>query len=595
MDYATAQSLPAVFFAKAAELGDRPFLWSKGNGAWKAISWKQAAEHVRALAQGLIAMGVQPGDRLLLVSENRPEWALADLAVMTAGAITVPAYTTNLPNDHLHILNNSGAVGAMVSTKALAGRLLPAVMQAPHCRFLVPLEPLGQQQALTARVLTWQELEEEGKRAASAVDERLATLKRDDVACFIYTSGTGGTPKGVMLSHANILANCDGANDLLLTLGLDDEVFLSFLPLSHSYEHTAGLHFPISIGAQIYYAESVEQLGNNMAEVKPTIMTAVPRLYETLHAKLRAGLAKQSATKQKLFNKALALGLKRWKGERLSLAEKIADRIVDRLVRDKVRARFGGRLKALVSGGAALNPEIGYYFQALGLNLLQGYGQTESSPVVSCNRPGMIRLETVGPPVKGVEVKIAEDGEILVRGELVMKGYWGDPEGTARTVRDGWLYTGDIGEFDAEGRIRITDRKKDIVVLSGGDNVSPARVESLLTLEPEIEQAMVIGDKRPNIVALIVPDRGFIERFARASKKPADLKLLADDPALHEALKPVVDRVNKNLSVIERVRRFAIAREPFSTENEMMTPTMKIRRHKIKAAYGPQLDALYGK
>jgi long-chain acyl-CoA synthetase len=593
MDYAKAPSLPAVFFAKAAELGDRPFLWAKREGAWKPIAWRQAAEHVRALAEGLIALGVQPGDRLMLVSENRPEWALADLAVMSAGAVTVPAYTTNTPGDHLHILNNSGAVGAMVSSKALASRLLPAVMQAAHCRFLVPLEPLGQQQALTARVLTWQELEEEGKKVPSQVDARLAALKRGDVACFIYTSGTGGTPKGVMLSHANILANCDGAHDLLVELGLSDEVFLSFLPLSHSYEHTGGLHFPISIGAQIYYAESVESLAGNMAEVRPTIMMAVPRLYETLHGKLRQGLSKQSAFKQRLFAKALALGLKRQHGQRLSLGEKLVDRMVDKLVRDKVRARFGGRLKALVSGGAALTPEIGYYFQALGLNLLQGYGQTEASPVVSCNRAGKTRLETVGPPVKGVEVRIAEDGEILVKGELVMKGYWGDPEGTAKAVRDGWLHTGDIGEIDAEGRIRITDRKKDIVVLSGGDNVSPARVESLLTLEPEIEQAMVVGDKRPNLVGLIVPDRGFLEDFARARGKPADLKALAGDPALHAALAPVLDRVNKNLSVIEKVRRFLIAREPFSTENEMLTPTLKIRRHKIKAVYGTALEALY--
>jgi long-chain acyl-CoA synthetase len=594
MDYAKAASLPAVFFAKAAELGERPFLWAKREDAWKPITWRQAAEHVRALAQGLIALGVKPGERLMLVSENRPEWALADLAVMSAGAITVPAYTTNTPGDHLHILNNSGAVGAMVSSKALAGRLLPAVMQAGHCRFLVPLEPLGHQQELTARVLTWQELEEEGKQAPPQVDERLAALKRDDVACFIYTSGTGGTPKGVMLSHANILANCWGAFDLLAELGLSEEVFLSFLPLTHSYEHTGGLHFPISIGAQIYYAESVEALAANMAEVRPTIMTAVPRLYETLYGKLRQGLAKQSAFKQRLFAKALALGLKRQRdAQRLSLGEAVMDRIVERLVRDKVRKRFGGRLKALVSGGAALNPEIGWYFQALGLNLLQGYGQTEASPIVSCNRPGKIRLETVGPPVKGVEVRIAEDGEILVKGELVMKGYWGDAEGSARTVRDGWLHTGDIGEIDAAGRIRITDRKKDIVVLSGGDNVSPARVESLLTLEPEIEQAMVVGDKRPNLVGLIVPDRGFLESFARARGKRADLKVLADDPELHAALAPVLDRVNKTLSVIEKVRRFLIAREPFTTDNEMLTPTLKIRRHKIKAVYGPALDALY--
>jgi long-chain acyl-CoA synthetase len=267
-------------------------------------------------------------------------------------------------------------------------------------------------------------------------------------------------------------------------------------------------------------------------------------------------------------------------GRRLGLWESLKDAALERLVRNKVRGRFGGRLKAFVSGGAALNPDIGWFFQALGLNLLQGYGQTESAPVVSANRPGKIKMPSVGPAVKGVTVRIAEDGEILVRGELVMQGYWQDPEGTARAIQDGWLHTGDIGHLDEDGYIFITDRKKDILVLSGGDNVSPARIEGRLTLEPEIEQAMVYGDRKPNLVALIVPSRDFTQAHA-------------DPVRAHEAMGKVLDRVNRELSVIEKVRRFALAPEPFSTENEMLTPTMKIRRHKIKAAYGALLEGLY--
>ncbi len=581
MDYARWSSLPALFFHQAGRLGDKPFLWAKQEGAWRPLTWSEVARRVRHLALGLKVLGLKRGERVLLVSENRPEWFIADFAIMAAGGITVPAYTTNLPADHRHILTNSGAVLALVSTKALAARLLPALPEAPACRAVIALEDPGQAQASTTRLLRWQAVEEAGASQADDLDASVAALQRSDTAIFIYTSGTGGVPKGVMLSHGNILANCLGAYDLLVSLGLGDEIFLSFLPLSHSYEHTAGLCFPMSIGAQIYYAESVESLLSNLAEAKPTIMTAVPRLYETMHTRIRLGLAKQTPLQRRFFGEALRLGLKRVKeGQRLGLWEKLKDAALERLVRDKVRGRFGGRLKAFVSGGAALNPDIGWFFQALGLNLLQGYGQTESAPVVSANRPELIKMPSVGPAVKGVTVKIAEDGEILVRGELVMQGYWQDPEGTARAIQDGWLHTGDIGHLDEDGYIFITDRKKDILVLSGGDNVSPARVEGRLTLEPEIEQAMVYGDRKPNLVALIVPSRD----FAQAHPDPA---------GAHEAMGKVLDRVNRELSVIEKVRRFALAPEPFSTENEMLTPTMKIRRHKIKAAYGALLEGLY--
>ena len=396
-----------------------------------------------------------------------------------------------------------------------------------------------------------------------------------------------------MLSHKAILHNCAGAKDALTEIGLGDETFLSFLPLSHSYEHTAGQFFPISIGAEIYYAESVETLGNNMLEAKPTIMTAVPRLYEMLHQRITAGVKKTGGGKEKLFMKALALGRRRHAGERLRLGEKIQDLVLDKLVRDKVRARFGGRLKALVSGGAPLNPDIGIFFTALGLRLLQGYGQTETAPVVSVNRASLVKMHTVGPPLLDTEVKIADDGEILVRGDLVMQGYWGKEDETRETIVDGWIHTGDIGEFDEDGYLMITDRKKDIIVNSGGDNLAPQRIEGIICLESEIAQAMVYGDKHPHITALLVPDEEWLKEWSKDTGKSAKLSDVSRDEKLITALRPAMDRINKGLSNIEKVRRFMVAEEPFTIDNAQLTPTMKVRRHKLNEVYGERLERLY--
>ncbi len=397
-----------------------------------------------------------------------------------------------------------------------------------------------------------------------------------------------------MTTHANIMANCYGAYRLLQTIGLGDEVFLCFLPLSHSYEHTAGLMFPISLGAEIYFAEGAETLAANMLEARPTIMTAVPRLYETMHQRILRGIERQGGLSAKLFHLALRLGRKRLdRTASLTLAERALDLVAELLVRGKVRRRFGGRLKAMVSGGAPLNPEIGRFFLALGVRLLQGYGQTEASPVVSANPPRRIKIDTVGPPLDGVEVRIADDGELLVRGELVMKGYWNDPEATARTLVDGWLHTGDVGMLDEDGYIRITDRKRDFIKSSGGDMVSPARVEGYLTLAPEIGQAMVFGDRRPYLVAVIVPHAEFLESFARRRGVAPELAALAADGELQKFIAAAVARVNAELSPVERVRRFVIAAEPFTTVNGQMTPTLKIKRHAIRHAYGAALAALY--
>jgi long-chain acyl-CoA synthetase len=434
MDYESVRNLPTMFFDQAERYADRPFLWSKRDKEWRSQSWSEAAARISELSRTLRALGVEPGDRVALVSENRPAWLIADVAIMAAGAITVPAYTTNSEDDHHYLLNDSGAKGLIISTRALAKRALPAAMRTPATEFAICLEAPEPLPGQGLRIFTWEEALQKGRDLADDVREFAAKPERTDTCCLIYTSGTGGQPKGVMLSHGAIICNCMGACQVISALpGFQEpgEVFLSFLPLSHAYEHTAGQFFPMSIGAEIYYAESLDKLVANIAESRPTIMTAVPRLYESIYARILRGLKSQSAFKQNLFMKAVALGRKRCEDpDSLSIGERLQDALLDILVRKKVAGRFGGRLKAFVSGGAALNYEIGIFFVALGVRLLQGYGQTESAPVVSVNRHEPNKLDTVGPPLKGVEVRIADDGEILVRGELLMKGYWNNAEAT---------------------------------------------------------------------------------------------------------------------------------------------------------------------
>ncbi len=575
-------NLAAMFFARAERHGDRPFLWAKRERVYRPITWRAAAAQVSDLARGLRALGLQRGDRVGLVSENRPEWAIADLAIISAGCVTVPAFTSHTVEEHRYLLANSGARAVIVSTSALAQRVLPAADQVDSVAHVIVVDDLARGQVSHTDIHRMEEVLARGREAGGDVAAWVGEFGRDHLACLIYTSGTGGLPKGVMTSHGNIMANCHGAFRLLEILGLDDEVFLNFLPLSHAYEHTAGLMFPISIGAAIYFAEGAETLATNLLEARPTLMTAVPRLYETMHQRMLHAIEREGGFKAKLFFRALDLGTKRLADPRsLGFLERVTDRILDRLVRDKLRQRFGGRLKAMVSGGAPLNPRIGTFFLALGLRLLQGYGQTEASPVVSANRPDRIKVDTVGPPLEGVEVKLAADGEILVRGDLVMKGYWNDPEATARALDGGWLHTGDVGEIDRDGYIRITDRKRDFIKNSGGDLIAPARVEGYLTLEPDIAQAMVYGDRHAYLVAVIVPAEELLDRGSES------------DTDLVKRLTAVVARVNQGLAGSERVRRFVITREPFTTANGQMTPTLKIRRHAIRQAYGAALEALY--
>ena len=587
-------SVVKIFEKQSSTLQDQPYLWRKIDDKYSSLSWKEVRINVERFSTALKNIGILEGDRVVIVSENRPEWQIADLSIMAVGAISVPAYTTSTTNDYEYIIKHSGARCIIVSNHDLANKVLPAVLNSHMCQTIIKINDDNKNYDVPITVLSWNSLINENNNSVLQLTESIKNHKRTDTACIIYTSGTGGNPKGVMLSHGAMLANCTGCKYLLedIVSSLKEIRFLSWLPLSHSYEHTITFYM-IGIGAQIYYAEGIEKLLVNMAEARPHFMTAVPRFYDSLHARISQGLKKQSKVSQFFFKETLRLGKKTYFNERLSFFEKKFNGLLNKIVRKKVNKRFGGSLKALVSGGAALNFEVGLYLSALGLPLLQGYGQTETAPVVSANPPNKIKLDTVGPVFKGTKVKIAEDGEILVSGENVMNGYWNDPKATSSTLINGWIHTGDIGELDEEGYLKITDRKKDIIVNAGGDNISPSRVEEKLNIEPEIAQSMMYGDFKNYLVAILVPDRDYTQEWAKDHHKEFNIKKLNQDSDFIKMIKTTTEKVNKKLSQIEQVRKFLLIDEEFTVENNMMTPTLKVRRFKVKEKYQSQLEALY--
>jgi long-chain acyl-CoA synthetase len=556
-------NLAAMMFDRARQWPERPMLRSFRDGAWQGIDWKEFSRRAASVARRLRAAGVAAGDRVLIVSENRPEYPISETALMAIRAVPVPAYVTNTTDDHAHILRDSGARVAIVSTAALALK----VAAAGRLDLLVTMEEFS---VTGVAVASWAALTTD-ERGPEDIAAEAAIIPPSALACLIYTSGTGGAPKGVMLPHRAILSNCRGAYELARPLNLHDETYLSFLPLSHSYEHTAGQFFMLSIGTEVVYSRGVEHLAAEMLVVRPTIMTMVPRVLEVIRARILGHLAHQPAWRRFLFQRAIEIGQRRAERRRLSPLDRLLDPLLDRLVRRKVRVRFGGRLRVAISGGARLEPDIGFFYLALGIALLQGYGQTEAGPVISATPPVAPRIETVGPPLQGVELRIAADGEILVRGDLVMDGYWGRPDETAAVIRDGWLHTGDIGALDPDGCLRITDRKKDMIVLSGGENVSPARIEGMLIAAPEIAQAVVLGEGRAGLTALLVPAEGCDEMAVAAA----------------------VNYVNQRLSVTERIRRHAVV-APFTIDNGLLTATQKVKRHLVREAHARVLEKLGG-
>ena len=568
--YPTWPNLAAMMLGLARTWPDKPLFRAFRDGRWHSTTWGEFGRMTASCARQLRAAGVAGGDRVAIVAENRPEYPIAETALMAIRAVPVPAYTTNTIADHAHILRDSGARVAIVSSTVLAGRLQEAARLAGGLDLLVVMDEPVEAADGAGQVLPWSALVEDTDPADDIAREA-AGIPSETLACLIYTSGTGGVPKGVMLPHRSILSNCRGAFELLRPLHLHNETYLSYLPCSHSYEHTVGQFFLPSIGTEIVYARGVEYLAADMLTVRPTIMTVVPRVLEVIRNRILTQVARESLFRQRLFQRAMETGLKRLDGAPLSFVEKLSDPVLDRLVRAKVRARFGGRLVAACSGGARLEPDVGRFFLALGLKILQGYGQTEAGPIVSANPPDAIRIDTVGHVLDGVDLRIAEDGEILVCGDLVMDGYWRRPDDSALAIRDGWLHTGDIGVLDADGYLRITDRKKDLIVLSGGENVSPAKIEGMLMAEQEIAQAVVAGDGRAGLTALVVAADGY------------------DDVAVALA----VNRTNLRLSVTERIRKHAVV-PAFTLENGLLTPTQKIRRMLVIRANAQALAALHG-
>ncbi len=541
----------------------------------KTYTWEQTEKNILKLSK-VIRENIKEGDRCLLVSENRPEWFVSDLAIMLAGGITVPAYTTYIEDDYKYLIEDCEPSLVIVSNNEMLRKLNNIINEKDFIKKVITLDEItkvtnnlslnNKEKYLDYNYILKNDL---------LVNDKIENnkLKRNSPACIIYTSGTGGNPKGVILSHGGILNNVVGSCEITKPLFNSRPVFLTWLPLSHSYEHC--LQFvQIAVGARVFYAEKIEKLLENISKAKPTIMAAVPRFYQNLYNKINMNLKKQTGFKSKLIEATLRLGRKKLLNQKMTFYEKLLDFIVDKLVRKKIKKQFGGNLKAFVSGGGALDKEIGEFLNAIGLPTLQGYGLTETSPVVSCNPIHKIKVETVGPPFKGNEVKIAEDGEILVKGENVMLGYWNKKEETEKVIINGWLHTGDIGELDPnDGYLKITDRKKDIIVSAGGDNISPAKIENMITNEPEIDQCMVYGDKKNYLVALIVPNKDFLNEKEKINK--------------------VIEKVNAKLTSLEKIKRIQLIDENFSIENGLMTPTMKVKRKKVTEKYKNQLENLY--
>ena len=533
----------------------------------KNYSWEKTYLSINKLAFELKKY-INKGDRCLLISENRPEWFISDLSIMLSGSITVPAYTTYAERDYEYIINDC----------------TPTVIFVSNTEQFNKVKNIIKNKDFIKKVFSFDNLENVNENEYQNINNLFSDLNnlnnivqteinRKDPACIIYTSGTQGNPKGVILSHGGILNNCEGAIEILEPLIKKDQTrFLTWLPLSHSYEHTVQF-VQITVAARVFYAESIEKLIKNMNDCSPEIMTAVPRFYQNLYQKINASFNKATGLKKILVNKMLELGLKKIKKEPLNFIEKIQDGILERIVRKKIKGQFGGSLKTFVSGGGALDKEVGYFLNAIGLPTLQGYGLTETSPVVSCNPINDIRVETVGPPFKGNKVKIADDGEILVKGENVMLGYWNNKEETDKVLKNGWLHTGDIGVFEND-YLKITDRKKDILITPGGDNISPLKIENELVNSEIIDQAIVYGDNKPYLVALLVLND---EKKSLTS----------------EEIKQEIEKVNKKLSKIENIKKFFTINEKFSIENGMLTPTLKLKRFKIVQKYKNSFEKLY--
>ena len=577
-------TLTQLFFENSLLYQNKTLFGFKKDGEWSHISWNEASDLVQDLSLGLHEIGVRKNDKISIIAENSYKWCVADLAIISLGAITVPGYTTSNEDEIFYLLSHSEASVVFLNSKLLSTieNILPKLDKIKH---IVCIDEVKSTK-LNKTINSFDYLIDKGSKSLSKSSFREDTLykvKEDDVVSIIYTSGTSSKPKGVMLTHKSIISNILGANELVKELEVKDHKFLSIIPLSHAYEHTAGFFLPILIGAEIFFNENRDQIVNDLLSVKPTLMTAVPRLYEVLHKKINNQLSNQSKITQKLFSKTIELGTKKFEKHELLFIEKLQDFALDKLVRKKIQKKFGGNLKAFISGGAALNEQVGLFFQSLGINILQGYGQTECSPLISCNPINNIKMNSVGPVIKGVDVKLSKENEILVKGDSLMKGYWKDKKNTNKTIINGWLHTGDLGSLDEDGYLKISGRINEMIVNSGGENIAPVPIENLLISYDEIEQALVYGHNRPFLISILVPN----ESLLVANKNNVN--------NLKTDFQNIINIVNKQLSQNKKIRKFILCDKFFSIENSQLTPTLKMKRHVISTFYKNEIESLYKK
>ena len=577
-------TLTQLFFENSLLYQNKTLFGFKKDGEWSHVSWNEASDLVQDLSVGLHEIGVRKNDKISIIAENSYKWCVVDLAIISLGAITVPGYTTSNEDEIFYLLSHSEASVVFLNSKLLSTieNILPKLDKIKH---IVCIDEVKSTK-LNKTINSFDNLIGKGSKSlskSSFKEDTLHKVKEDDVVSIIYTSGTSSKPKGVMLTHKSIISNILGANELVKELEVKDHKFLSIIPLSHAYEHTAGFFLPILIGAEIFFNENRDQIVNDLLSVKPSLMTAVPRLYEVLHKKINNQLSNQSKITQKLFSKTIELGTKKFEKHELLFIEKLQDFALDKLVRKKIQKKFGGNLKAFISGGAALNEQVGLFFQSLGINILQGYGQTECSPLISCNPIHNIKINSVGPVIKGIDIKLSKQNEILVKGNSLMKGYWKDKKNTNNTIIDGWLHTGDLGSIDEDGYLYISGRINEMIVNSGGENIAPVPIENLLMSYDEIEQALVCGHNRPFLISVLIPN----ETLLKANRSNVN-KMKTD-------FQNIINNVNKQLSQNKKIRKFILSDKLFSIENSQLTPTLKMKRRVIEAFYKDEIENLYKK
>ena len=577
-------NLPQIFFNNSELYENKTLFGFKINSNWEHLSWKDTKDLVLNISSALHEIGVKKNDKISIIADNSYKWCAVDLATISLGAITVPGYTTSNEEEISYLLSHSETSIVFVNGKLLSLilKILPSLNKIKHV-ICIDDTNTSKFKKFNIGFYTFNELLNLGSKndeKSKIIERFVSKINENDVVSIIYTSGTSNKPKGVMLTHKSIISNIVGANELVSEIKIKDHKFLSIIPLSHAYEHTAGFFLPIYIGAEIYFNENRDQIVNDLLSVKPTLMTAVPRLYEVLYKKINNQLLTKSKFSQKLFEKTITFGTKKYKKIKLSFLEELQNIVLDKLVRKNFQKKFGGNLQAFISGGAALNEQVGLFFQSLGINILQGYGQTECSPLISCNPISKIKIDTVGVVIKGLQVKISNENEILVKGSSLMKGYWKDKKNTDKVLVNGWLHTGDLGSIDNDGYLKISGRVNEMIVNSGGENIAPVPIENLLLSYDEIEQVMIYGHNRPFLIAIIIPN---------------ETLLSDDDNFLKENLQTILNNVNKNLSQTKKIRKFISSNEVFSTDNGQLTPTLKIRRHVIVNRYKDEINNLYKK